>query len=57
MALPPLAGAVQETRRLVALAAETLGAAGRPGLALGGPLAEGEYGPSPAALPARTCTL
>ena len=57
MAVPVLAGAVQETRRLVAPAEATDGAAGRPGLALGVPLPEGDQAPSPAPLPARTCTL
>ena len=57
MAVPRLVGAVQETDRLVALAAETVGTAGRPGFSSGVPVPEGDQGPSPAALPARACTL
>ena len=57
MADPLSAGAVQETRRLVPLATETDGAAGRPGLPFGAPLPDGDHSPSPAAFSARTATL
>ena len=57
MALSPRRdGALQLTRRLVPPATVSLGAAGAPGRPVGVPLPESEYGPSPAALPARTCT-
>ena len=42
MAVPLLVGAVQETRRLEPLAAETVGAAGRPGFSFGVAVADGE---------------
>ena len=57
MAVPLLVGAVQETDRLEPLAAEAVGAAGRPGVSLGVPVPDGDQAPLPAALPARTCTL
>ena len=57
MAVPLLVGAVQETRMLAAPAQATDGAAGRPGFSFGVPVPDGDQSPSPAALPARTCTL
>ena len=57
MAVPLLVGAVQETRMLATPAQATDGAAGRPGVSFGVPVPDGDQSPSPAALPARTCTL
>ena len=57
MAVPLLVGAVQETDRLVALAAEAVGAAGRSGFSFGVPLPDADQVLSPAVLAARTCTL
>ena len=56
MALPLFVGAAHATRRLVALAADTVGAAGWPGASFGVPVPDGDQAPAPKRLAARTCT-